>query len=314
MAKTSFSGPLIVFGNEATPPGVAARSANQNPDAGPSMFYAGTSILDPRPAYTFFPGQTPDSPTVLGWLSADIMALDFAPLAAATANIAALQGNASGVPLTLVSVSAGDITVGDTFRNAATFATVTALRIGAKPAGLSAGYSSFADIWDPATVGSRAVSITSGTTTLAGIVYTVSGYDVYGYPQTEAITGPGAGLTVTGKKTWKWISSVTPNGTNAATVSIGTADVFGFPVKVASFPYVTLYWNNIVQVTAQVTAADATSPATSATGDVRGTFTPSASAADGTKRMVAFVTLPVSSVAVTSTAALITGMFGVTPA
>jgi hypothetical protein len=313
MAKTSFSGPLIVFGNEATPPGTAPRSANQNPDAGPSMFYAGTSVLDPRPAYTFYPGQTPDSPTVLGWLSTDIMALDFAPLAAATANIAALQGNTTGVPLTLVSVSAGDITVGDVLRNAATLANATALRIGPRPAGLSAGASSLADIWDPATVTSRAVSITSGTTTLAGITYTVVGFDAYGYPQTEAIVGPGAGLTVAGKKTWKWITSVTPNGTNAATVSIGTADIFGFPVKVASFPYVTVYWNNVVQLAATVTAADATSPATSTTGDVRGTFTPG-SASNGTIRMVAFVTLPVSAVAVTSTAALITGMYGVTPA
>jgi hypothetical protein len=312
MAKSTISGPLIVYGNEATPPGMPARSANQNPDAGPSMFYAGTSILDPRPAYTFYPGQTPDSPTVLGWLSTDIMAVDFAPLAAATANIAALQGNTINVPLTLVSVSAGDITVGDTFRNYVTGATVTALRIGPKPTGISAGASSLADIWSPATVTSRAVSITSGTTTLAGITYTVVGFDIYGQPQTEAITGPGAGLTVNGKKTWKWISSVTPSATNAATVSIGTADIFGFPVKVDSFPYVTVYWNNVVQLTATITAADATTPATTTTGDVRGTFTPG-SASNGTIRMVAFITLPVTSIATTSTAALITGMYGVTP-
>jgi hypothetical protein len=313
MAKSTISGPLIVYGNEATPPGTTPpRSANQNPDAGPSMFYAGTSILDPRPAYTFYPGQTPDSPTVLGWLSADIMAVDFAPLAAATANIAALQGNTINVPLTLATVSAGDITVGDTFRNYATGATVTALRIGPKPAAVSAGYSSYADIWNPATVASRAVSITSGTTTLAGITYTVVGYDVYGQPQTEAITGPGAGLTVVGKKTWKWIASVTPSATNAATVSVGTADVFGFPIKVDSYPYVTVYWNNVQQLTATITPADATSPATTITGDVRGTFTPG-SASNGIIRMVAFVTLPVTSVATTSTAALITGMFGVTP-
>ena len=46
---------------------------------------------------------------------------------------------------------------------------------------------------------------------------------------------------------------------------------------------------------------------------MRGTFTPSASAADGTKRLVAFVTIPVANIAVQSNAALITGLFGLTP-
>jgi hypothetical protein len=189
---------------------------------------------------------------------------------------------------------------------------VTALRIGAKPAGLSAGSSSYADIWDPTTLGSRAVSITAGGTTLAGIVFTVVGYDIYGQPQTEAITGPATG-TVNGKKTWKWIASVTPSGSSSQTVSIGTADIFGFPIKVTSFPYVSLWWNNAAQVAAQFTAADVTNPATTTTGDVRGTFTPSSSAADGTKRMIAFITVPVSNMAVTSNAAMILGMFGQTP-
>ena len=48
-------------------------------------------------------------------------------------------------------------------------------------------------------------------TTAAGdtAVYTVAGYDIYGYPQTEAITAAGA-TTVSGKKAFKYIASVTP--------------------------------------------------------------------------------------------------------
>jgi hypothetical protein len=312
MAKSTISGPLIVYGNETTPPGASARSADQNPDAGPSPFYGGTSILDPRAGWTFYTGQAANSPPVMSWIAPDIIALDFAPLAAATANIAALQTMTANVPLTLASVTAGDVTVSDTFKNALTGATVTALRVGAKPAALPVGTSAMTNIWNVTTLGSRAVSITAGGTTLAGIVFTVSGYDIYGFPQTEAITGPAAG-TVNGKKTWKWISSVTPNGNSTQTVSIGTADIFGLPIKGASFPYVQLYWNNIVQLTAQYTVPDLTSPATTLTGDVRGTFTPSASAADGTKRLVAFVTIPVANIAVTTQAALLTGMFGVQP-
>lgn len=312
MTVSATAGPIIVFGNEATPPGMPARGAQLNPDAGPSLFYAGSGILDPRAAYTYYPGQSPDSPTVLGWQSADIIAVDAAPLALAANNIAASQALTPATPMTLASVSAGDITVGDTLRNAVTGATVTALRIGPKPAGLSAGSSSYADIWDPATVYSRGVSITSVTTSLATATFTVVGYDSYGYPQTEAITGPGAGLTVVGKKTWKWITSVTPSAAPGSNATVGTADLFGFPVRCASFPYITVYWNGAIQLTGTILPADATT-ATSTTGDVRGTFAASP-ASNGTIRLVVFITIPVAGMAVTTNAALISGMFGVTPA
>jgi hypothetical protein len=313
MTVSATAGPIIVFGNEATPPGTTPRGAQLNPDAGPSLFYAGSAILDPRAAYTYFPGQSPDSPTVLGWQSADIIAVDAAPLALGAATIAASQLVVSGTPMTLASVTAGDITVADPVRNAVTGALTTALRIGPRPAGLSAGQSSYADIWDPATVYSRGISITSVTTTLAAVTFTVVGFDSYGYPQTEAITGPGAGLTVVGKKTWKWISSITPNASPGVNATVGTADLFGFPVRAASFPYITVYWNGAVQLTGTILPADATSPATSLTGDVRGTFAASP-ASNGTIRLVVFITIPVSGMAVTTNANLVSGMFGVTPA
>jgi hypothetical protein len=313
MTVGATAGPIIAFGNEATPPGMTPRGAQLNPDAGPSMFYAGTSILDPRAAYTYFPGQSPDSPTVLGWMSPDILALDWAPAASATANVAALQVTTLNVPLTLASVTAGDITVGSVFRNAVTGANVTALRIGPLPAGLSAGASSYADIWNPATVTSRVVTITAGATASSGTVL-VSGYDIYGYPQTEQITAPGANATVVGKKTWKWISSVTPSASTLAPgISVGTGDIFGFPVKVDSYPYVTVFWNGALAATGVITPADATTP-TALTGDVRGTFGTASPVSNGTIRLIARITLPIASVATTTNAALITGMFGVTPA
>jgi hypothetical protein len=120
-------------------------------------------------------------------------------------------------------------------------------------------------------------------------------------------------LTVVGKKTWKWIASVTPNASPGVNATVGTADLFGFPVRVASFPYVTVYWNGAIQATGTILPADATTPATSATGDVRGTFAASP-ASNGTIRLVVFVTIPVAGMAVTTNAALVSGMFGVTPA
>jgi hypothetical protein len=315
MTVSATAGPIIVFGNEATPPGTTPRGAQLNPDAGPSLFYAGSGILDPRAAYTYYPGQSPDSPTVLGWQSADIIAIDAAPLAIVVGNIMPSTAvPASGTPLTLVAASAGDITVADPVRNAVTGALTTALRIGPRPVGLSAGSSSYADIWDPATVYSRGVSVTSNGTTLANVTFTINGYDSYGYPQTEAITGPGAGLTVTGKKTWKWIGSIVPTYTVApgTTAIVNTADLFGFPVRAASFPYITVYWNGALQLTGTILPADA-AVATSSTGDVRGTFAASP-ASNGAIRLVVFITIPVAGMAVTTNAALISGMFGVTPA
>jgi hypothetical protein len=144
------------------------------------------------------------------------------------------------------------------------------------------------------------------------VTFTVAGYDSYGYPQTEAVTGPGAGLTVVGKKTWKWIASVTPNASPGVNATVGTADLFGFPVRLASFPYIQLYWNGTLGLTGAILPADATSPATTTTGDVRGTYA-AASAADGTKRLVVFITIPVAGMAVTTNALQVAGMFGVTP-
>lgn len=315
MAKTAFSGPLIVFGNEATPPGTTPRGGQLNPDAGPSMFYAGTSILDPRPAYTFYPGQSPDSPTVLGWASGDIVALDWLPLASATANVAPLQVTTTATAMTLTtSLVVADITPSDPLRNAVTGANVTALRIGPRPAGISAGWSSYADLWNPATVTSRIVTVTAGATASSGTVL-VSGYDIYGYPQTETIAAPGANATVNGKKTWKWISSVVPSaGTATPGISIGTGDIFGFPIKVDSYPYVAVWWNGALAATGVVTPADATSPATAATGDVRGTFGLASPTSSGAIRMTVFITLPIASVATQTNTAQILGMFGVTPA
>ena len=313
MTLSATAGPFIVFGNEATPPGTVPRGGQLNPDAGPSLFYAGAGILDPRPAYTYYSGQSPDSPTVLGWQSTDIIAVDAAPEALLPNNIALSQSIATVTTITLTA-GAG-VTAADTFRNAVTGALVTAFRIGPKPVGLSAGSSSYADIWDPATVFSRAVSITAtAAVSMAGITFAVVGYDIYGYPQTETITGPGASLTVNGKKTWKWITSVTASATVAtATVSVGTADIFGFPVRAASLPYVSVYWNNTLQTT-NIIVADATTP-TGLTGDVRGTFGALAlsPASNGTIRLVVFITIPVAGMAVTTNAALVTGMFGVTP-
>lgn len=132
----------------------------------------------------------------------------------------------------------------------------------------------------------RAVSITSASN-LAAITYTVSGFDQYGVPMTAARVGPGI-ATVNTLKAFKSVLSVTPNGTSANTVSIGVADVFGLPFRMNDAGYlVSAKWAGVLaQNAGTFVAADATSPATSATGDVRGTFAQAGAASNGVLRLV----------------------------
>lgn len=146
----------------------------------------------------------------------------------------------------------------------------------------------------------RNVRITTAANDVA--VYTVLGYDIYGYPMSEAITANGA-TTVSGKKAFKYISSVTPVGTVGATASVGTGDVYGFPLTSIGFSDVFVSWNagNIVASTGYLGAV--TIAPTTTTGDVRGTYAVQ-SASDGSKRLVITQSPP------PTLAGAATGLFG----
>ena len=137
----------------------------------------------------------------------------------------------------------------------------------------------------------RAVSITSGTGTLTNRNVTISGYDYYGQPMTEVIaTGTTQSTTVNGKKAFYQIVSATISGALGATIALGTTDVIGLPVRVVDAGYlVGIGWANAVARdtggSSAFVAADTTNPATSTTGDVRGTYQPS-SATNGIRRLV----------------------------
>ena len=135
----------------------------------------------------------------------------------------------------------------------------------------------------------RALQINTSTTART---ITISGYDYYGQPMTEAITVATAGTAKSGAKAFYQITSASING-SATAVTIGTTDIFGLPVRCFDAGYVVkVGWNNtLAQDTGTFTAADMTNPASSTTGDVRGTYKPS-TASDGTKRLVMTIALP----------------------
>ena len=139
----------------------------------------------------------------------------------------------------------------------------------------------------------RAVSITIGAGTITDRAVTVTGYDFYGQKMSEVIqTGTTQSTTVNGKKAFYQVSIVNVANTVGGTVAVGTADIFGCPVRVTNLGYVgTLGWNNaLARASGTFTVAD-TATATTTTGDVRGTYAP-ANAADGSKRLVSGLLLP----------------------
>lgn len=133
---------------------------------------------------------------------------------------------------------------------------------------------------------SRAVSVT-GVSNAAGGSFLVTGQDFYGNTQTQtltvqALTSPGTTNTT---KTFKSITSVVPQFTDAHAYTIGVADIYGFPILSTRFQDIFVYWNStLISANTGYVAADTTNPATALTGDVRGTYA-TQSASDGTKRL-----------------------------
>ncbi len=155
----------------------------------------------------------------------------------------------------------------------------------------------------------RAISVTlaAGGTARA---YTISGYDYYGQAMTEVITSV-ANATTNGKKAWYQITSITGAGGSTQAITIGTTQLLGLPVRISDGSYLAhVGWNSAFAIDTGTLAVAVGTAATSTTGDVRGTFSPS-SAPDGVKRLVLGILLPGIAVGPNATRA---GAFGVTQA
>jgi len=135
----------------------------------------------------------------------------------------------------------------------------------------------------------RAVSIVSSGAGDTSQVATVYGTDTYGISMSEAITFNGT-TTVNGKKAFKTITRVAISAALAGNASVGSTDIFGLPYRANSRNYVQTAWNAAFVTTGTFTAAVATDPATTTTGDVRGTYAVP-DAANGTKRLTLWVNI-----------------------
>jgi len=154
----------------------------------------------------------------------------------------------------------------------------------------------------------RVVSSASGDTSQG--VY-VTGTDYWGQAQTEYFLLNGV-TTVNGKKAFKTITQVYVGAALAGNLSVGTLDVFGLPYAVTDAGYLLRTgWAGAVADNAGTFVAADPATASNTTGDVRGTFAPTGSASDGTRRLVIAIGLTAIQAGPNATQ---TGAIGVTPA
>lgn len=109
MANSAESGPLTVYGNLANAPSSYFGSPliDPNQDAGPSKFFQGTAVLDPR---MWYPKDKVTGYTGIeqGFLATpNFKTCNYVPTALASNNIAAAQGVTSGTAMTLAASSLG---------------------------------------------------------------------------------------------------------------------------------------------------------------------------------------------------------------
>ena len=281
MPITRLSGPLIVPGTLGPPP-----SGDSNDTPGPSAFAHGVGVVDTR----FMPSNSPDITAVLPqWYSTNsIIVLDQVPSQLSAVNLVPAAVPVVGTPMTLATASTGITVLSSAFSLGGGFPSVPsgALVIDGNPAVSAMGpFSGGVSVYDPRVAVSRNVRVTTaGNET--GNTMLVVGADLYGVLTHETISLGTAGV-YSGKKAFKFFISATLTGTaSGSNVSVGTGDVYGFPMASWAFELMYIQWNaTLITATTGYTAALAlATPSTATTADVRGTYAVQ-SASDGSKRL-----------------------------
>lgn len=280
-------------------------------NAAPSLDFLASGLQDHRLPYNS-KGSSAVQPGIVGHYGPSVVVANYVPSTKASANVAALANVTSGTAMTLVTSSGAGVTVLSTSAPATFQPTGLVQSSGVVIDGLptthkfgTAGNFTTA-FYNRSTCVGRVPSIT-GVASGAGGAFLLSGLDAYGYTVTQTIT-VGAGVnTVNGLKAVKCITSVIPQFTDAHNYSVGFADIFGIGILATYFGDLQVVWNDtVITASTGFVTADVTSPATAATGDVRGTYAVQ-SASDGTKRLFMRVTPTLGSIVTNPT----TGLYGV---
>ena len=285
---------MTLVSTNSTSTGVSVNASCTNQSTGATV--TGLLLID---GFASFTGVVASNVLTVSSLTGTVtvgMTLSGTGVATGTIVTAQLTGPAGGAGTYSVT---GNATVSST--------TITGQMTGTSAIAQPFGQAQSVSMWNPQSMIARAVSVTGSSSASGGNIL-ISGYDIYGTPMSEVIAAPASATTVNGKKAFKYIASVVPQFTDAHNYSVGTTDIYGFPLRSDFFGDVALNYNSAV-ITANTgyTAAVTTSPATTTTGDVRGTYALQ-SAADGSKRLILRQFVLVANMGSNS------GLFGVTQA
>lgn len=135
-----------------------------------------------------------------------------------------------------------------------------------------------ARVANPRELSARSIQLSAGTTT-ATTALTVSGWDVWGAPMTEAITVPSGNRSATsfyGKKAFKYVGSIAVSTTAGGSIAVGLSDVFGFPFRSDEWEQIEASWLGVWGAVGTGWLGAVTTAATNTTGDARGTLQVSA--------------------------------------
>lgn len=105
---------------------------------------------------------------------------------------------------------------------------------------------------------------------------TVTGVDEYGKVVVETITGAVGAVTVSGKKTFKTISKIAVSGATTGAITVGWGDVLGLPLFLQDADFALKEIQDDAVAAAGTFVNGDQAKATATTGDVRGTYDPSA--------------------------------------
>lgn len=115
--------------------------------------------------------------------------------------------------------------------------------------------------------------IVAGAVNVTAADFTAFGWDEYGMPMVETITGPvGANITE-GVKAFKYLQAVYVSTGTVANVSVGLGNSFGLPYFIGNKNYIFQKNFGGVLDNGVIVVGDPRN-ATASTGDVRGTYTP----------------------------------------
>jgi hypothetical protein len=146
--------------------------------------------------------------------------------------------------------------------------------------------------------------IATHSTSIVATTILVTGKDVYGMTMSEllTITATGTSKSVSGNKAFKSITSIaitSAGNSTTNTIEVGHGDILGLPYVMASDNTILKELKGGVAATAGTTVlAATTSPATTITGDVRGTYLPN-SACDASQYKIIYIPTSLSNRGVT---------------